>query len=113
LGWAWWSAGPWWGNYMFTLEPPNVGSGNPTDRQPMTVLRSFIPAPTPSLVLSNNQVRFLTQAGFRYQPEASGDVSGGWTDYGTLISGSGLVTNVNVLPSAERGFYRIKVTRAP
>ena len=20
-GWAWWAAGPWWGNYMFTLEP--------------------------------------------------------------------------------------------
>lgn len=21
LGWAWWSAGPWWEDYMFTLEP--------------------------------------------------------------------------------------------
>jgi endoglucanase len=20
-GWAWWAAGPWWGDYMFTLEP--------------------------------------------------------------------------------------------
>jgi endoglucanase len=26
-GWAWWSAGPWWGNYMFSLEPP-IASGN-------------------------------------------------------------------------------------
>jgi endoglucanase len=21
IGWAWWAAGPWWGNYFFTLEP--------------------------------------------------------------------------------------------
>lgn len=22
LGWSWWAAGPWWGDYMFSLEPP-------------------------------------------------------------------------------------------
>ncbi len=22
-GWAWWSAGPWWGDYMFSVEPKN------------------------------------------------------------------------------------------
>jgi len=21
IGFTWWSAGPWWGNYMFTIEP--------------------------------------------------------------------------------------------
>jgi len=21
IGYTWWSAGPWWGNYMFTIEP--------------------------------------------------------------------------------------------
>jgi endoglucanase len=21
IGWTWWSAGPWWGNYMFSIEP--------------------------------------------------------------------------------------------
>lgn len=21
IGWSWWAAGPWWGNYFFTLEP--------------------------------------------------------------------------------------------
>jgi len=113
LGWAWWSAGPWWGNYMFTLEPPNVASANPTDRQPMAVLRNFIPIPEPSLVLSNNQLRFLTQAGFRYQPEASGEVNGGWTNYSPLISGSGLITNVSVSPVSGQSFYRVSVTRAP
>ncbi len=30
LGWAWWAAGPWWGEYMFTLEPTdNFGSDRP------------------------------------------------------------------------------------
>lgn len=23
LGWTWWAAGPWWGDYPFTLEPSN------------------------------------------------------------------------------------------
>lgn len=22
-GWLWWSAGPWWGDYMFSIEPPS------------------------------------------------------------------------------------------
>ena len=21
MGWSWWAGGPWWGSYMFTLEP--------------------------------------------------------------------------------------------
>ena len=25
LGWSWWAAGPWWGDYMFTLEPDGSG----------------------------------------------------------------------------------------
>jgi hypothetical protein len=96
---------------MFTLEPVNLSS--PVDRPAMTVIRSFIPVPSPSLVLTNNQVRFVTQAGFRDQPEAAGNVSGGWTNYGTLISGSGLTTNFAVTTDAGRSFYRVRVTRAP
>ncbi len=23
LGWTWWSAGPWWGTYMYSIEPAN------------------------------------------------------------------------------------------
>lgn len=23
VGWTWWSAGPWWGSYMFSIEPSN------------------------------------------------------------------------------------------
>lgn len=25
-GWTWWAAGPWWGNYIFLLEPNSDGT---------------------------------------------------------------------------------------
>jgi endoglucanase len=42
LGWTWWAAGPWWNNYMFTLEPTNLGQQNQTDRPAMAVLQSHL-----------------------------------------------------------------------
>lgn len=29
LGWTWWAAGPWWGDYMFSIEPRGDGSDSP------------------------------------------------------------------------------------
>ena len=29
LGWTWWAAGPWWGDYMFTIEPKPDGTDRP------------------------------------------------------------------------------------
>ena len=29
LGWTWWAAGPWWGDYFFSLEPGSDGSDAP------------------------------------------------------------------------------------
>ena len=42
LGWTWWAAGPWWGDYMFTIEPTDSGE----DRSQMAVLEAHIPTPT-------------------------------------------------------------------
>ncbi|KAJ3040995.1 hypothetical protein HDV00_010067 [Rhizophlyctis rosea] len=28
IGWTWWAAGPWWGNYMYSIEPTSVTSGD-------------------------------------------------------------------------------------
>lgn len=39
LGWTWWAAGPWWGNYMFTIEPTGLGTANVADRASMTLLQ--------------------------------------------------------------------------
>ncbi len=114
LGWAWWAAGPWWGDYMFTLEPPDVGVANPTDRAAMSILKGFIPVPTPALAITdNNQFRFLTRAGFTYQPEASPKVNAGWTNLGPAITGNGLTASVDFSTVDGRGFYRVLVTRSP
>jgi endoglucanase len=29
IGWTWWAAGPWWGNYMYSIEPPTGGGDAP------------------------------------------------------------------------------------
>jgi endoglucanase len=36
-GWTWWAAGPWWGNYIYSIEP--TGS---TDKPQMKVLEPFL-----------------------------------------------------------------------
>jgi endoglucanase len=40
LGWTWWAAGPWWGEYMFALDPDSSGSDRP---QLAVALASHIP----------------------------------------------------------------------
>jgi endoglucanase len=49
LGWTWWAAGPWWGNYMFTLEPTNLGQPNQADRPALAVLRPHLATLQPML----------------------------------------------------------------
>jgi endoglucanase len=49
LGWTWWAGGPWWGNYMFTLDATNLGSPNQADRPAMAALQPyFTPIPEPA-----------------------------------------------------------------
>ncbi len=40
IGWTYWAAGPWWGNYMFSVEP---ASGR--ERPQMAILQRHLPAP--------------------------------------------------------------------
>ena len=42
MGWTWWAAGPKWGNYMFTLEPTNLGQAAQTDRAAMALLQPHL-----------------------------------------------------------------------
>jgi len=42
LGWTWWAAGPWWGEYQFTLEPTNLGQPSQADRAAMPLLQSHL-----------------------------------------------------------------------
>ena len=42
MGWSWWAGGPKWGNYMFTLDPTNIGQPSQTDRSAMAVLQPHL-----------------------------------------------------------------------
>lgn len=43
IGWTWWAGGPWWGEYLFTLEPTNLGQPDQgPDRPAMDVLQTFL-----------------------------------------------------------------------
>jgi endoglucanase len=44
IGWAWWAAGPWWNEYIFTLEPDDQGA----DRPQMAVLEPHLDNISPS-----------------------------------------------------------------
>jgi endoglucanase len=50
LGWTWWAGGPWWGDYMFTLEPQQLGQANETDRPQLAVMQPhLLPEPRAAL----------------------------------------------------------------
>lgn len=54
IGWTWWAGGPWWQNYMFTIEPTNLGQPNQADRPVMGVLSPFfytVRVPEPQTIL--------------------------------------------------------------
>ncbi len=57
LGWTYWAAGPWWGEYIFTLEP----SGG-TDRPQMVPLSNHLPpsGPVPTTVPTRTPTRTAT-----------------------------------------------------
>jgi endoglucanase len=42
LGLTWWAGGPWWGDYMFTLEPQQLGQPGETDRPQMAVVQPYL-----------------------------------------------------------------------
>jgi endoglucanase len=45
MGWTWWAAGPKWGNYLFTLEPTNLGQPNQADQPSMALLQPHLAHP--------------------------------------------------------------------
>jgi endoglucanase len=51
LGFTWWAGGPWWGEYMFTLEPQNLGAPSQSDRPQLAVMQPYLlPEPAISLL---------------------------------------------------------------
>lgn len=42
LGYTYWAAGAWWGNYMYSIEPSGLGTSTVTDKPQMSVLEKYI-----------------------------------------------------------------------
>ena len=112
LGWTWWAAGPWWGDYMFTLEKTTGGADQPA----MAVLKNFIPTPAPLLVIkSTSQFQFVAQPGFLYQRQITTNLdTGSWTDFGVAITGNGQTATVNLSAGADAQYFtRMHVSHVP
>jgi endoglucanase len=110
LGWTYWAAGPWWGNYMFSIEP-NAGM----DRPQMDGLEPHIPIPAPMLTLvAPNLFEFKAEPGILYHPETLSELSAlSWTNYGSSISGTGQTATVEVqFTNGFSGFYRVRAQRS-
>jgi endoglucanase len=62
LGWTWWAGGPWWGDYMFTLEPSQLGQPGQTDRPQLAVMRPhLLPEPEAALWAGMALLALLTR----------------------------------------------------
>jgi hypothetical protein len=116
LGWAYWAAGPWWGNYRFSIEPSNG-----VDRPQTDVLQEAIPIPQPQLTLRRvpqlNDVAatYATRYGFKYQPQASFSLeSGSWASFGNSITGTAQSFNILMRTSSNaHRFFRLQIDRLP
>ncbi len=46
IGWTYWAAGPWWGSYMFSVQPHAAADGTLQDAPQTAVLRRHLPGRT-------------------------------------------------------------------
>jgi endoglucanase len=73
IGWTWWAAGPWWGEYMFTIEPKGG-----QDREQMTWLLPRLGNSAPvmfSAAVTSATGGGLLAAGGQYKLTAKGSFS--------------------------------------
>jgi endoglucanase len=42
IGYTYWAAGPWWKNYMYSVEPDGLKAGAPVDKNQMSVLTKHL-----------------------------------------------------------------------
>lgn len=92
LGWTWWAAGPWWHEYLFTLEPTNLGQSNQTDRPAMAILKPhFAPVAVAGDFNGNGTVDAADYVLWRSAPDTYGGAAGydNWLDNFGRTAGSG------------------------
>jgi endoglucanase len=111
VGYTYWSGGPWWGAYMYTLEPTNLGQANQADQPQMGVLTQFVQAPpqavgtitvtTPGV--SPVTVQFnVTQTGGQHTLTVGANASsGGQIVFNTPVLAGVVFTPVAGIPSGQ------------
>jgi hypothetical protein len=69
--------------------------------------------PTPVLGIVRNgdsvDITFVTQTGFNYQLESKSVITGGWSDSGSPVAGTGNEETVTVTLSGDEGYFRVEV----
>ena len=124
LGWSYWAAGPWWGNYFSSLEPLNINSANPIDRPQLSALvfdfEDPVPIPVPDPVLplvtislDSQSISFLSVIGQNYQLQTCTDLRDGWANVGSTVSGTGLLIEIDISEENSeevKRFYRLEVS---
>ena len=120
LGWTYWAAGPWWYDYMFTIEPQNFITGScsvPASPRPqMAVLQKYLPVPKHYCTIqTTDQLQVRALDGYSYQLESSANLApGSWQASGEPFTGIGLLTNLSAGPATNtQQFYRIRIDRSP
>ena len=116
IGWSYWAAGPWWGDYFSSLEPLNISSNNPTDRpQLASLVFSFAPVipKDTSLSLESQNFAFTSELGLTYQVQTTTTLEqDNWSNVGSAISGNGSLLQIGVPDmntSEVQRFYRLRV----
>jgi len=120
IGWSYWAAGPWWGDYFTSLEPDNLNSPNPIDKPQLASLifelTSLSPI-SPDLLNFNHglqQITFPSILNQSYQLYTSTTLlEGSWNEVGSSFSGDGSLITIPLqsqqLESPKR-FYQIGVS---
>ena len=109
MGWTYWAGGPWWDDYIFTLEPNPSGN----DRPQMAVLFPHTQVRVPSQSLSfSGMASFQSQAGYFYQLWI-GDSPANLSESGRRMMGTGSSIDFPVpeVAGKDRFFIRLGVTK--
>lgn len=111
-GWTWWSAGPWWNNYMFSLEPSEG------DRPQMATLVAHLPIAVPEVDADHDELNDAWEIHYFGSTDAAADEDwdhDGLSNISEYIYGSDPTNAVRQLSfalSTSNHFYSVKYMAA-
>nr|AWM99292.1 glycoside hydrolase family 5 [Rhizophlyctis rosea] len=104
IGWTWWAAGPWWGDYMYSIEPSSVTSG---DAAQTKILKKYFagnsvnPGPKPQTTSTTTTTTRTTTTTTTTRPTTSATCAPSTVTVngpGSTVTVPGQVVTVTVTP---------------